>query len=490
MTIITGIDPSKLTPGSAHVINYLQGGRSLTSLPQRLLLIGVQSAAATATPGVIIPVDDPTTTAGQFGMGSYMDLMCQKAFSQAQALGQGPALYACPLAETTTKRVMTITIAGTATEDRNLTIRIAGRYITIGVSNGAVQNAIATALNTKIGEFKQTLPFTATVATNVVTLTDVCKGTLGNDVLVTVVSTPAGVTVTPVQTVAGAGAIDIQTALDAAAAQDFDGVVCPDHVTGNITEIMTHIAATWAPTEKKPRWFFIGEPGSIGTATTLASAANHEGVVVLCFEQSPSLPCEIATAAAVAALSKTRPNANYDGQKLQLYPPPIAYNFTTQERETALQAGVTPLVSVVDNTTRTVIEGVALIVRLVTTRTSVLLQSVQVPFVLLRDFGISRTAWAMARQYDLAFAAEFGADANQDGILDDDDTIKRIREMVISIGYAAEDQRWIHNYDDSVPKLLVEDNPSALGEIDVDSPYNITVGLHRVIYVHRATVGG
>ena len=489
MTINTGINPALLRPQTFHNITYLQGGRSLIPVQQRLCLVGMQSSVATAVAGVIIPLDDPGETDALFGVGSYMALMARKAFDTMNALGQGPALYACPLAQTTTKRQETITITGTATADGNLIIRIAGRYINIGVASGTVQNNIAAALNTAIVAIKLNLPVLAAVATNVVTCTDVCQSVLGVDVVYSLVSAPAGVTVAFAQTVAGAGVLDMQPALDAIIAQDFDGIAVCNHQTADITEISTQITSTWTPSEKKPRWFFVGEPGSIATATTLASAANHEGVVIVNMEQSPSLPCEIATAAAVGALSKSRPNANYDGMVLPLYPPPIAFNFTNGELETALNAGITPLGSIVDTNTRQVIDGVVYVVRLITSRTTVLINGVSTPYGLTRDFGISRTAWALARQYDLRYAIQFGSQANPDGVLDDADTIDRIRDMVIGVNFEAQSANWIKDYDTDKAALIVEDDPVASGRVNVDNTYTIVVGLHQVAFVSRAQVG-
>lgn len=485
MTVNTGINSSLLRPQTFHVLTYLKAGRALRPLPQRLCLIGPQGAAATATAGVVIPIDDPTQTDALFVAGSYMALMARKAFETMASLGQGPALYACPLAETTTKRVEAITLGGSATEDKDLIIRIAGRYIAVGVASGTSAANAAISLKSKLDELAENLPVIASIVGAVVSCTDVCKGTLGLDVMYSTVQAPAGLTVAFSQTTAGAGALDIQTALDAIAGEEFDGVAISNHIAGDITEINTHIAATWSASEKKPRWFFVGEPGSIGTATSLAASANHEGVVILSWEQSPSLPCEIATAAACGALSKNRPNANYDGMKLPLYPPPVAYKYTNAEIETALNAGLTPLMPVLNPANKSVIEGVGLVVRMVTTRTT----RSSAPFTLLRDLGVSRTAWAMAKQYDLAYAEKFGSDANPDGVLLDDDTRDLIRDMVINIDYGAQDAKWIENVDANIAKLVVERDGTTSGRVNVDTAYDIVVGLHQVAFVHRAQVG-
>lgn len=481
--ITTGINQSLLKPQTFHVLTYLRAGRALTALPQRGLLVGIQSAAATAVAGVVIKIDDPSQTGALFGVGSIMDLMCRKAFATMAALGQGPALYACPLAETTTKQVELLTFAGgPTTADGNVVIRIAGRYITAGIQAGTSVTNVGVAVDNAIKAIYEDLPYTSGNAAGVVTLTAVTKDTLHADVIFEVITLPLGITGVFTVSVAGAGALNIQPALDAIAGQDFDGIAVCTHISADVTLINTHLLTTWAPAEKKPRWFFIGEPGSIGTATALG--ANHEGIVIGSWEQSKSLPCEIASALMVGALSKSRPNANYDGMVLPLYPPPISYDYTTAEIETALNAGLTPLSAVLDGNTRAVVEGEGKVQRLITTRTTIN----SLPFTLLRDFGVSRTAWFMARQYDIAFANKFGSGAFPDGVLLTDDTEDLIRDMIIDANKAAEDEQVLRNVDADSAKLVVEPDPVAVGRLNVDVSYTIVVGLHQAAFIHRAQI--
>jgi phage tail sheath gpL-like len=481
MPVNTGINAALLRPQTFHVLTYLRAGRALVPLPQRLCLIGAQSAAATAIAQVVVECDDPTQTDALFGLGSTLALMCRKAFACAAMQGQGPQIFACPLAETTTKRAGTFTITGPATADDNLIFRIAGRWYTVGVANGTTATNIGVAVDNAIKANYQDSAYTSGNAAGVVTITAVEKGVLHNDTIVDVVHVPPGVTCVFAQTIAGAGVLDLQPALDAIAGQQFDGIAICNHASADITEINTHLATTWAASEKKPRWFFIGEPGTIGTAVALA--ANHEGIVIGSMEQSRSMPYEIATALAVGALSKSRPNANYDGMQLPLYPPPIAFDYMTSEVETALNAGLTAFKSVIDPVAQTVVDGVVSVTRLITTRTTIN----ALPFILLRDFGVSRTAWAMAKQYDIAYVAKFGSTgANPDGVLLSEDTIQLIRDMVIGINKAAEDNTWLHNVDFDTQKLVVEADANAIGRINVDTSYTIVVGLHQVAFIHRA----
>lgn len=483
--ITTGISSALLKPQTFHILTYLNVGRSLVSLPQRLLLVAPQASTATAVVNAIVPVDDPALTATQFGAGSPMDLMCKKAFATAAFLGSGPALFACPIAEgATTKEVRTLTFAGgPTTADGDVVVRLAGRYIRAGIASGTSVTNVGVAVDNASKALAADLAWVSSNATGVVSYTATTKGVIQSDAIVDVVSLPAGITAVWAIGTAGVGAIDIQPALDAMAGQQFDACAVCTHDASSVTKITTALATRFSAAEKKPTWFVIGEAGSIATATGMA--ANHEGILIFSMEQSRSLPFEIAAANAVALCSKSRPNANYDGLVVPLYPSPNSYSYTNSQIETALNAGLTPLTNVVDPASGNAVEGQCKVVRMITTRTTLASQ----PFSLLRDVGVSRSAWYLARQYDIAYAAKFGGlAANPDGVLLDADTIARVRDMVININKAAEDARILRNVDNDVARLIVETDGTVSGRLNIDNAYTIVVGLHQLAILHRAQV--
>jgi phage tail sheath gpL-like len=325
---------------------------------------------------------------------------------------------------------------------------------------------------------------TATAAAAVVTTTHAVKGVGGNDVIFEVVSLPPGVTCVTAQGVAGTGVADETAALAAAAGPDYDAIANDNHATADIALALAHVTAAWAPGEKKWRYVLFGEPGSIGLAATLAVAANDRGIEVAVCEQTPSLPGEIAAAMGVALLSKSRPNGNWDGMRVPLYPPPDSFDFTNTEVESALATGLTPLKAVVDAQTRVQQPGVVQIRKFVTTCTT---QNGQ-PFEALRDIAVPRVGAFAARQIDAAFIAKFGANANPDGALLDDDAIPRVRDMVATILYTMQDGKILTNVDADLQKLVVERDPSAPGRLNVDVTYTVVLGLHQVAFVHRVTI--
>jgi phage tail sheath gpL-like len=207
-------------------------------------------------------------------------------------------------------------------------------------------------------------------------------------------------------------------------------------------------------------------------------AANDRGIAVINCEQIKALPGEIAAAAGVGLLSKSRPNGNWDGLRLPLPLPDDAFAFTNTEVESALAAGLTPLTSVVDPQTRIAQPGLVKIEKFVTTATT---QNGQ-PFEALRDIAVARTGAFVARQ------TKFGVQANPDGVLLDDDAIPRVRDMVSTTLYFCQDQKILTNVDADLRLLVVEKDPSAPGPLNVDVTYTVVLGLHQVAFVHRVTI--
>jgi phage tail sheath gpL-like len=484
MTVNTGISTSLRRPQTFHAFTYQQGGRSLVPLPQRLLMIG--TGKGTVAPGTIVPINDAIESDGFFAVGTPLALMCRKAIETEGFLGAGPFLFACAVGEPAggAARTQTFTFSGAAAVGSNGVFKIAGRVVTVPINVGDLPTAMATALATAINTQRLTMPVTASAAGAVVTTTHNVKGGGGNDVIFEVNALPAGVGCLTAQGVAGTGVADETAALAAAAGPDYDAIALENHASTDIALALAHVTVAWTPSEKKWRWLVFGEPGSIGVGTTLAVSANDRGIAVINCEQIKALPGEIAAAAGVGLLSKTRPNGNWDGLRLPLPPPDDAFAFTNTEVESALAAGLTPLTPVVDAQTRIQTPGVVKIEKFVTTATT---QNGQ-PFEALRDIAVARTGAFVARQIDAAFAAKFGAQANPDGVLLDDDAIPRVRDMVSTILYNCQDAKILTNVDADLQKLVVEKDPSAPGRLNVDVTYTVVLGLHQVAFVHRVTI--
>lgn len=484
MTINTGVSANLRNPQTFHNFSYSFAVPGLTSLLLRVALIGAKTPAGTAVAGTVYQINDPQEADTLFGLGGELTLMCRKGFETAKRLGRGPKMFAVCMAESSgVANVKTITGTGAATAEGNIVIRIAGRTLTVGVRVADSANTIAAAINSAILANGENMPVLATVAANVVTLTHRTKGVNGVDVQVTVEQQVAGNAQAVANTVAGTGVTDHQAALDALSPLPFDGIAFANHAAADITEINADIAQRWSYSEKKWRWYCLGEPGTIGTATALATAANHQAVLIASMEGCLSTAGEMAAAFAFGLFSRERPNAIYNGMKLPLYPPPAATVYTGTEIETAIAAGLTPLTAVVDPFTNTVTADVAKIVRATTTKTTVGAS----PFVVLADLGVSRTGVAIAQQIDVAYDQRFSGDADPDGSYLTDDTIGQVKDMIENILRIYQDSRVLRNVEDDLVGLKCERSATP-GRLDNEIPYTVVLGLHQVANIHRVQI--
>ncbi len=483
MPVITGVSSTLRNPQTFHVFTYQFAARSLVPLPIRVALVGTMSSSGTATAAVLYELSDAVQTDALFGVSSELAIMARKAFETGARLGRGPRLFGVSIAAPGASNacIKAITATGTATADGNAIVRVAGRTVYVGIRSGDVQNTVATAISNALKTIQENLPATVSVAANVVSLTVPHAGVNGNDVDVTVVQTVAGVTIAGSVTTAGTGVTDITAALDALSAVPMDAVAIGNHAAADITDINSDWALRWNYSEKRFRFYFLGEMGSIGTATSLASAANHQSVLIASMEGCKSTAGEMATALMMATYSRERPNANYDGLELPLYPPDAATLYTPSEVETALSVGLTPLGGVVDPFTRAVTDGVVKIIRMVTTKTT---QNSQ-PFEVLKDLAVARTGVYLSAQLDAAFAARWSGNASPDGTLLTDDVILQIKDFIVSMLRELEGLNILRNVDADIAQLVVERDLVTPGRVNVSITYTVVVGLHQIAFVHK-----
>lgn len=470
-TILSTVPTNIRRPGAFHEFIHTAAGRGLTPLTIRVAIIGIKTAAGSAVNGTPIQIFDEVDAETKLGVGSQACMGAKMAFRQARRQGAMPEAWAVTIAEpgASVAAAQTLTVTGTATAAGDVVVRIAGRTIRAGVSVGDVQNTIAAAIKAAIDAIASDLPTTAGVAANVVTCTHRTTGVNGNDVLYEVVSTPAGVAVASAQSVAGTGTVAIATSLDALLDKDYDFICIGNHLAGDVTALITHTTAAWGFAEKKFRFGVLAERGTVSTANTLATGGNDKTVLVITYEGCPNLPIEIAVAAATAAAGKVNPNANLDGEVLELYPPAANLAYTASEIESALAAGATPLAPTFEGTGTQV-------VRMVTTKTT----EGGAPFEALRDLAFPRTAAFLARQVDIGYRTRFKQEVLDGG----GDLLQRIRDMVIEVNRAAEAQRIVRDVDTFLPQILVEESPSIAGRVLVQNTFKVAGPLHQAAFVH------
>lgn len=484
-SVITGISPTLRRPQTFHAFKYLVGGRGLTPLAQRAAFIGTQKGG-TAVASQVYEINDADQSDGLFGKGSELALMLRKSLEVGAQIGLSPTLYALGVIEPAAgvARIQTLTVTGPATATDTVEIRIAGRYIVVGVAAGDSANTIAAAIRSEILRYADILPIASSVAVGVVTCTVNYKGVNGNDVVFEIVKVPAGVGVASANPTPGTGVADYAPAFAAVLGVDLDCIALGNHAAADVAAALSHVTACWTAQSKLWRWVVLGETGTIGTASALAAGANDKAILVANCEGSPSLPSELAAAMATVICGKTRPNANYNKMPLPLWPPSIGLAFTPQEVETCLASGVVPLSPISDPTTRVVKLAQVMIEKMVTTFTNISGQ----PSEVLRDLSVSRVSGFIARQLDAKYVEQFGPLANPDGTLLTDDTVQQIRDMISGVLYAAQDVTITAQIDADIKQMIVEKDVSAPGRVNADLTYHVVLPLHQIAFVHRVTL--
>jgi len=473
VTILHSLTASTRRPLRSVEFNIAAAQRGLVPLDARLLCIGTKLAAGTATAETPTEVFDEADADAKFGKSSAVALMLRFAMKAARAYGKSPRFFGAGVAEpgAGVANAQTITITGPATASGNLHLRIAGRDIVVGIANSAVQNDIAADLEGVIDEKVAELPGTAGVATNVVTFTHAAKGENGGDVLIEVVSKPAGVGVTIATSAAGSGVIDITASLDAAEGQDFKFIAIENHKSADITDLATHLASMWAATTKRFRFAFVGGRASLATQQALASAADDFKVVQITAENFPLLPGEMAAGIAAIRAGEDDPALHINELELGWCPLPLsdADLPTDAEIESAIAGGMTILTA---NAARTK----AMTSRVVTTKVT----HASVPFYALLDVTIPLSMVYAAQQVDIAQAL---ATAQQRNKKKTQGTKDRVRSVTYAKLKQIEELEIIQNVDAHAGELTVEDDPVVVERIVTAIPTSVVPILNQIANV-------
>lgn len=176
MVSFNQIQPYWKLPGVSIEVDPSMAG---TPVIQKFgLLVGI-AKGGTAAPSTPIAVGTQRDADLFFGQGSMLARMFHHWFS----LNRSSILYALPVDEPAAgvAATGTITVTSAPTVAGTLALYIAGQKLAVGIAaadtTAIVAGNIRTAINAAVD-----LPVTATVATNVVTLTAKWKGVLGNDI--------------------------------------------------------------------------------------------------------------------------------------------------------------------------------------------------------------------------------------------------------------------------------------------------------------------
>ncbi len=472
MTISHSIPSTTRQPGQFHEFDLLSGAQGLTPLANRVLLLGERVAAGSAAVDEAVQIFDEADSDDKAGKNSILALMARKALETGRLIGIQPEIWISPVADPAgTAATYTITTVGTATASADIIFRVGEVTLRAGISSGDDETAVALAIKAAgdAASEEGTLPGTWGVAAGVATFTLANTGVNGNDLAVTTegIGLSGLTSVVAAAGVTGIGVVDPATALANSLAKFYEVKALSNHTAADITALLTHTAAAWAPAAKRWTFCFVGETGTLATANGLSAAANSERIGVIGYEGSPSLPGQIAAAVCTAISARELPNYNWDAEELPLSVPLDALVFTDTEIESALAAGTTPLAP---NDQRTFTE----IVRLITTKT---LEG-GAPFENAKDLATIRGLVFTTRQLDTTFAQQFKA------VNKSTQVIKRMRSVAFNVLTLLEELGVLQNVLALFPQLIVERDPTIPTRAVVSLPESIIPNLHQIIMKH------
>lgn len=336
----------------------------INTLQFTALLVGQKTAAGTQAVETLVKITDGAQGDTLFGVGSHLARMIN-TFLANNNVTELKAMAVDDDGGATAAEV-TLTVTGPATENGTLSLWIAGIRTAIGVTDADDVNTIASAIEAAL-DLQLQLPYTASVATNVVTLVAKNKGLLGNDIDVRLnlkddEATPAGVAVAIADSVAGATNPSVTNLIAAMGDEWFQVIGWSWTDSTSLDAIEAELADRFGPIRQLDGVAFSGAIGTIGALGTLGDGRNspHSSIIHATSEPVPHWEKAAAITARVAQSASADPARPFQTLPLTGILPPIPGDrFTLTERNTLLFDGI--------STSKVDAGGIVRIGRLITT---------------------------------------------------------------------------------------------------------------------------
>ncbi|MBB3608668.1 phage tail sheath subtilisin-like domain-containing protein [Rhizobium sp. BK602] len=212
----------------------------------RLIILAHGLAAGSLAEGAIAICNTKTDARNLAGAGSMLEAM----FLVSRANAPSQEIWLGRVADTGTAEQRTITVGAVPAAGGQGVVQIAGKTVSLQINAGDTANAVAAALAAAINSYYDSLtgmslPFTATVATNVVTITARHKGAYasGLDIYIPTLDTVNAFdgVLTFATSVAGAGVPDLSDVLAAMNDDPFEMIVSAFGDTANLTLLDTFL---------------------------------------------------------------------------------------------------------------------------------------------------------------------------------------------------------------------------------------------------------
>lgn len=375
--LIDGYSDADKVPQFVGETKFGAGAILAGSATKTLLLVGLKKSGGTATADQDI-VDIFSEDDGRlyFDEGSELANMCIAALKQRNG-GYRIKAAAVAAAGGAASATATITIANAATSAGVLRYFIGGKLVDVNIASGTSANDIATAIVARAGQIRD-LPILSIAAVGAVVTVTLPAGVRGNQLILAqdLSDGPGATTSTlggPGSSInanmhrfgGGSGVETLTTILGLLLGERYDYCAFAQNDATSLAAWESHIDAKAGPLEGKMQHVVVGSVDTLVNATSIAQTTlNNQRFQLVWLEngETPASEAASAMAAERAALEGSQPNRGYDGlvlkgvraQRLKSDVP------NRNELQTALDSGITPLLSLAD--------GTVSVVRAITTR--------------------------------------------------------------------------------------------------------------------------
>jgi phage tail sheath gpL-like len=372
----------------------------------------------------------------------------------------------------------TITIAGPATAAGTIALYIAGTLVSVGVASAAVQNTIATAIAAAVNA-NTALPVSASVATNVVTLTARHGGTTGNDIDVRTNynlgdATPSGLTVTIAAMSGGATNPDLTAVTAALSDTQYHTIISPFNDTANLGVLENWLLARWGGMVMKEGQAYVSHSGSHATIDSLAASRNSAFLTIIATQKSPTPQWVVASVAAAldASQCESPSDTNRPRQTMLMtgvLPPKESDRYTRAERNIHLLDGAATYL--VDD------GGACRIERLVTTYKT----SNGVPDTAYQDIEVMRALAYLRYSVRVRISLRYPRHklANNGTVISPGQPIvtpNDLRNELIGLAFEWQDAGLVENLEQFKREIMVERNSTDVNRADAIIPPDIING--------------
>ncbi len=337
--------------------NYSQAG--LLPYPANVLIIGQMLASGNAQQNVPYPLVQALDAQAWFGAGSVAAdmaaaFLAANPYTQVSIMVVGDAAGAV-------KAAGTLTIAGTATQAGTLALYVAGKRIATAVNVGDTAATVAGNVLASIQDvtgLPNALPVSAAVAADVVTLTALHGGTLGNQIDLRLNYqpgdlTPTGITATIVAMAGGATDPTITAALSAISDTWYTDIVMAWSDATNTSALEAALETRYNAMGKLDSHAYGAIAGTYGTLAADAATLNSRFRSILGVQNplNPSWEWAAAFCGQASFNLANDPARQLRGLSLPgILAPAQGDRFTLVERENLLLDGITTFNVQVDGT--------------------------------------------------------------------------------------------------------------------------------------------